>query len=504
MIILKPEVLFVFVGEFGCQIAKCSPALFVDGTFDLCEEGLVLTTVLGIYEDYVLPCASMLSECRTTETYETMWKCLFAETGGKMDPEGGVMDFEEALGTSFLKVFPHASVWRDLFHWLRALARKMTSLNFSEEEKKYYKQRFTSLWASEDKTEFEQNLEEILNEIQRRSDVFCSYFKNEWCKVHPPETWAAYGRPSNAPSGQGVSEGYNSRLQNVVFKNTSRQTIDFIAEKLQEEDDYFARVTLEPALAKEKLRELTISRSRPSRKSLKNYIPNPSQPTLSTSTCVNCKEKKKNQSCEHGMCLGCCKTKSRSCSGHRLYSVVNEQVKNIIDEAMHTKDTIWVVYKGGSHGDKWRGIKNIKSHPFKPQVYCGICCIDNIEKEFCYSKTLEATTENPEPEVEGSDPDCQIIEPKRKVKYTKKKIVYEADTDSENDKSGKQPIEVEESWEQNPFWEEDYPSRELPENVVLDGPNMMTVYPRYPQKAEVEEVPKEPKERKWYSYFKWK
>jgi hypothetical protein len=68
-----------------------TPAVFVDGTFDICEEKLILTTVLGLRGSLFTPCAWMLHDQKTTEVFENFFNVRFRLSNN-------ILAFEEANG----------------------------------------------------------------------------------------------------------------------------------------------------------------------------------------------------------------------------------------------------------------------------------------------------------------------------------------------------------------------------------------------------------------------
>lgn len=59
----------IFVSDGGLKILMDSKYVIVDGTFDLVEGNLVLTTMMGYHDDIAIPCAYYLSELKTHNSY---------------------------------------------------------------------------------------------------------------------------------------------------------------------------------------------------------------------------------------------------------------------------------------------------------------------------------------------------------------------------------------------------------------------------------------------------
>jgi hypothetical protein len=66
---LDPAISISFAGASGLGVLSGSKYVIVDGTFDLVEEKLVLTTLMGYHDGIAVPCAYYLSELKTHESY---------------------------------------------------------------------------------------------------------------------------------------------------------------------------------------------------------------------------------------------------------------------------------------------------------------------------------------------------------------------------------------------------------------------------------------------------
>lgn len=74
---LDPAISIVFAGENGLKILAESKYTIVDGTFDLVEGKLVLTTLMGYHDGIAVPCAYYLGELKTHESYLLFFQVLF-------------------------------------------------------------------------------------------------------------------------------------------------------------------------------------------------------------------------------------------------------------------------------------------------------------------------------------------------------------------------------------------------------------------------------------------
>jgi hypothetical protein len=71
---IYPDICIVLVSEFGLKILVQSQFVVVDGTFNIVECKLPLTTLMGFHNGIALPCAYMLSNSMTTGAYEKFYK----------------------------------------------------------------------------------------------------------------------------------------------------------------------------------------------------------------------------------------------------------------------------------------------------------------------------------------------------------------------------------------------------------------------------------------------
>jgi transposase-like protein len=122
---------------------------------------------------------------------------------GNIEPQGVYLDFEEALADGFTKVFPNASVRRDLFHFVQANVKKVGQLGMKSDSHEIVVA-LNLLWHKATKAEFDAYLNEFLDEWDRRAPQYTSYFRSTWLNRYTPAEWASYARPSNARSGNHI------------------------------------------------------------------------------------------------------------------------------------------------------------------------------------------------------------------------------------------------------------------------------------------------------------
>jgi hypothetical protein len=71
---LEPSTKIIFAGANGLRVLADSKYVIVDGTFNLVELKLVLTTIMGYHNGIAVPCAYYLNELKTHEAYLTFFQ----------------------------------------------------------------------------------------------------------------------------------------------------------------------------------------------------------------------------------------------------------------------------------------------------------------------------------------------------------------------------------------------------------------------------------------------
>ena len=72
--VVDPSIFIVFAGANGLKVLAGSKYVILDGTFELVEGDLVLTTLMGYHEEIAIPCAYYLAELKTHESYLTFFQ----------------------------------------------------------------------------------------------------------------------------------------------------------------------------------------------------------------------------------------------------------------------------------------------------------------------------------------------------------------------------------------------------------------------------------------------
>jgi hypothetical protein len=213
---LHPTIAVVLASEFGLSILNKSKSVIVDGTFSTTECDLVLLTLLGFHEGVAIPCTYLLSNSKEMKTYKAFYEVIFIlsflfikyyfsqtikdAAKGIMSPKAVLLDFEEALSDAFVKVFPNASVQRDMFLFVQANVKQAGQLGLKFVVKEIVID-INVLWYAPIKKDFDREVVQFLDKWDKREPSYATYFRNNWLNRFLPETWALFGRPSNALSG---------------------------------------------------------------------------------------------------------------------------------------------------------------------------------------------------------------------------------------------------------------------------------------------------------------
>jgi hypothetical protein len=408
-ILLHPDTRIMFADDFGLNTLKNARAVFIDGTFNTCEEDLILTVALAPQGRLLVPAAYLLSQERTTTTYLDFFETLDALTGHRMRPEFFCMDFEQALAKAALLKWPEASIWRDLFHLLQANLKKARSLGLSDKDIALIQKDLLALAECLTSILFQEKLDECLMAWTKISAEYVEYFQRVYLVDHAPETWAAFGRPVHAPSGTGAMESFNNRLQNVVLADRHNVAVDRLASLLKAEQAYW-----EYKVAQDRVQigEEVSPEVPKKRRTLAHYLQSENAAKEDSVVCAICSiSKKVAKGCGNKACIKCCNEKGLlSCKVHKHGSRVSQDVHKIVDECMGKKAAFWMKYAGGSRGTSWRFVTPVRWSKIYPNTFEAVCDIDKREKNFNWNKILDISIEKPQELVE-EEPEDRIEPP---------------------------------------------------------------------------------------------
>jgi hypothetical protein len=246
---LAPSILITLCAPAGSElIIKHGQTIYIDGTFDLVESNLILTTVMIDYKDLGVPVAWCLSNSKTTDIYASFLQHLRKQSKFQWNPHNILSDFEDAIRRACVLRFPRANILGDSFHVIQDNIKWLRSHNGSDLIPELII-RLRSLIASRTLQEYSANERDYLTfwEQKQRSD-YVNYFRNVWKQKYPPDCWARYGRIfSDAPSGDQILEGYHNRLQNIISEK-KHETIDHFVNLLWSEWCYYYKIISNPIL----------------------------------------------------------------------------------------------------------------------------------------------------------------------------------------------------------------------------------------------------------------
>ncbi len=362
-IILHPQVLIVCMDPDAVSLlVKFGRTAFIDGTFDVIEGELYLTSLLIKPPDakYALGVAWLISEERTAETYNTFFSLLLKRTQNQWRPEFILADFEQALRNACMTSFPRANVLGDSFHFMYDNKKYLRRFN-GQELSVIATPLLQDLWKAETKATFDDLYAKFQRamESEHRAD-YLDYFQRIWIKLYPPIIWSTYGRVNYPiPSGDQLMEGFNSRLQNSVVTKR-REDIDFVVKMLHEEWKYGYLIFITPMLDSDRTKEVRSSR----RTNLKTFTATP-QPEMSESEDDKVPENNTNQrfieirsyqcncgrsinaNCSNSLCKPCCLKSALTCriTDHMKTKTNQTQLVDSLDSAIQNKEKRLTLFK---------------------------------------------------------------------------------------------------------------------------------------------------------------
>jgi hypothetical protein len=97
-------------------------------------------------------------------------------------------------------VFFTVSVQRDLFHLVQANVKQAGQLELKVHAKEIVID-VNILWFALTKQEFDREVAQFFDKWDKKKPSYSAYFCTNWLNHFPTETWALFGRPSDALSG---------------------------------------------------------------------------------------------------------------------------------------------------------------------------------------------------------------------------------------------------------------------------------------------------------------
>jgi hypothetical protein len=172
----------------------------LDGTFNICEDGLILTTILVRYQNLGFPLVWILSNSKTGDNYEHLLRFIIKKTGGRWDLQQMFVDFEEALRVGIRGAFGgQTSILNDSFHFIQANLKWMKGHGGKEHTKDLIRMlRF--VWSAPSLQEFDARSKEFVVFWANRHAEYTKYFVDTWLKQFRPPAWAYFGRINSGAS----------------------------------------------------------------------------------------------------------------------------------------------------------------------------------------------------------------------------------------------------------------------------------------------------------------
>jgi hypothetical protein len=179
-----PHLVLIFATPTAFRLLEMqADAIMVDGTFSLCEGGLILTTWMGEVDGVGLPGIFTLSNSRTVEAY-THANNLIRESAPRLAPEFFLVDFEQALGRALETVYPASIVYGDSFHFVHNNQQKLSKLLVGNPNATAVKHEISTclriLQRSESEQVFSTNLDYFIAAYENQYPNYVSYFKRQW------------------------------------------------------------------------------------------------------------------------------------------------------------------------------------------------------------------------------------------------------------------------------------------------------------------------------------
>mmetsp|Transcript_18272 Transcript_18272/g.25593 ORF Transcript_18272/g.25593 Transcript_18272/m.25593 type:complete len:578 (-) Transcript_18272:35-1768(-) len=422
----------IFVAEEAIKLLQDATLMLIDTTFNVTEQGIVLTTVMvNTYDGLFVPAAWLLHDSAEKEVYVKFLKILVELTKNKMHLQAVLSDFDGSVSGACSEVL-HCPWFGDYFHFKQANMRWMQSNKLGHLTKELDTQ-LSILYHSENATKFIENHINFITFWKPHSAHYVKYFEDQWGKRYSPDVWAHYGRSAIVPSGDNIQEAWHNRAKSELYK---QQKADKFSIWLFKEWNYWWKTLQSQFLRKSKLDELESHRRAWSKKhSLKDWInlseeekskvtieeiqtndnenhqhntqssspsietamisivdPTTSSVVISTpvSSLLGGKKKRQkrpcqgkcggqgieNSKCNLKLCQECCLQDSRICTltTHALIKIktTHGAIVDKIDAAFRNNTSIWFTYDGGDFPGTGRQLENVTWYQY-PLSFQGIC-----------------------------------------------------------------------------------------------------------------------------------
>jgi hypothetical protein len=256
-----PSPYYIIAADDGmCLLEQHGCVLYVDGTFDLVEAGLTLTTILIKVDSIGVPIAWLLAHSQQQEMYtyffHFVWDLVMQVTHCTLHVLALFADFEEALRKAAEEAFPGVKVFGESFHFMQAnvhwMCKHVDKTHLAE-----LIPNLRHLMASPELNESLPQVKMFLVYWMQQCPAYAEYFHSMWCMRWPPRLWAAFGCKGlkDIPTGDHILEGWNNCLQHHTWPQ-QHEAIDHTISHLWDEWDQHHHCLASPthviALEKEK------------------------------------------------------------------------------------------------------------------------------------------------------------------------------------------------------------------------------------------------------------
>lgn len=403
---LHPKIHIVLVSAESCDLlanTKYNQTIFVDGTFNVAELGLSLTTVMLIVERVNVPVAWFLSDGATAADYAVFFTQLKELTRNAFRPITALVDFELAIHNALRQVFPEISVLGDAFHFVQANTRWLLQNNLNHLRNDAISA-LRTLWTSKTVAQFTNNLQAFLQEWNLKAPNYSSYFQQQWLQKTQSTQWALYGRVDTVPSGDNALEGWHNRWKRILAEH-HRLPIDRLVAELWKENVYYHNL-----LASEKIKSTVELKERQQerRVTLTDVIartgvidtqnspattqpiqPQSVQPIIGPGICNCGRGVKINKQCSQRKCSACCVASREHCSvANHLQPKCKRHFAatiDIVERAMKDQSTIWIRYTNATGTTSIRGLIP-NSWAVLHGTFTSLCPIEGTLKSFSIAR----------------------------------------------------------------------------------------------------------------------
>jgi hypothetical protein len=171
----------------------------IDATFQVCELGLMLTTILVRVRGIALPVAYMLGNSKKEVSYRAFFDMVKSSCRNHLRLLAVITDYEEGLRHAAAGAF-NCSSFGDRFHFVKANVNKIRGLGLSDDEMRHFKEDLRQVYEQPTEEEFKSRRATFLDAWDARLPDYRRYFQETWTKQFPPRMWVMHGASMILPS----------------------------------------------------------------------------------------------------------------------------------------------------------------------------------------------------------------------------------------------------------------------------------------------------------------